>query len=131
MEGSASANKRRASTLFWRVFALINLVTVAWIGWVFWQVTPHSLVNELVSAGPAPHRAAAGTIAAAPGDATAGSAPAPAALPAAAIPEIPIHSGPPMASLKLDPELRTLPKSDEPATAATAGDGRRRGGAVR
>ena len=75
------------SEWFWRLVAVLILITIGWIAWVAWQVTPRASVTELalqsanraapvpVAAAPA---AASSPVAAAP---PAASAPAPAALP--------------------------------------------------
>jgi hypothetical protein len=82
----ASTEKRFGSTLFWRLFALVNLVTVAWVIWLLWQITPRPVVNEFVLHLPyqrtAPPEAAA----------------------------IPAQNGPPMVPLKLEKSIKTPPK---------------------
>ena len=114
MEDGASAEKRVGSTLFWRVFALINLVTVAWVGWVIWQLIPRPVVHDFVLRLPVSHRSASGVI---PADRSA--APAATVVPVAppvAAEEIAIQSGPPMAPLRLETEIKAPPKQKQPVT---------------
>jgi len=113
-EADAAAHKRFGSTLFWRLFALINLITVGWVGWVIWQLTPHPVVHDFVMRLPVSQRTASGTIAARAAVAnTAGGASvttvtpvAPAAPPA----EVPIQGGPPMSPLRMETEIKLRPK---------------------
>ena len=124
MEEGASAEKHFGSTLFWSLFAAINLVTVAWVGWVIWQIIPRPVVNEFVLRMPVSQRSSSGTIAALPAAAPA-SAPASApggvatvtpVAPPAPLTEIPIQSGAPMTPLRLETEIKTPAKQTEPAT---------------
>ena len=116
MEENASAQKRFGSALFWRLFVLINLVTVAWVGWVIWQLIPHPAVNDFVLRLPVSQRSASGSIPAV-------SPPAPSGVvtvvPVAApvpVEEIPMQSGPPMTPLRLETQIRTPPKLNDPVT---------------
>lgn len=34
------------SEWFWRVLAALILLALGWVGWVIWQLSPHSVVNE-------------------------------------------------------------------------------------
>ena len=113
MEESASAEKRFGSTLFWRVFALINLVTVAWVAWVIWQLIPHPVVNDFVLRLPVSQRSASGTIPALA--APDGAATAVPVAPPVPVEEIPIQSGPPMTPLRLETEIKAPSKPSEPA----------------
>ena len=91
METDVPAQERFGSTLFWRVFAVINLVVVAWVVWLIWQLTPRAVVNEFVLHLPPPasqSRSAASGIA--------------------------IQSGAPMKPLRLETEIKALPKRDQP-----------------
>lgn len=38
---------RVGSELFWWAVSLVLVAAIAWLGWVMWQLTPRSLVNEL------------------------------------------------------------------------------------
>ena len=62
MEEGESTERRFGSALFWRLFAFINLVTVAWIGWVIWQLVPRPVVNDFVLHLPVSQRRASGVI---------------------------------------------------------------------
>ena len=103
MAPSTEGERRFGSTLFWRLFALINLVTVAWVGWVIWQVIPHPVVNDFVLRLPVSQRSVSGAISGDPSAARAKAAPAPEN-------EISIQSGPPMAPLRLETEIKTPPQ---------------------
>jgi hypothetical protein len=129
--------KTVGSTLFWRLFALVNLVAVAWVGWLIWQLTPRPVVNEFVMRMPASQRTSLGAISpnAGPNAATAptGQEPVNLSVPAAAgqaspppAAEIAIQSGEPMKPLKLDTEIRLPPKpaSATPPAAAPAPPGK-------
>ena len=116
MEEGASAEKRFGSTLFWRVFALINLFTVAWVGWLIWQLTPHPAVNDFVLRLPVSQRAASGSIPAIPSAAPSSVATVVPVAPPVPVEEIPIQSGPPMTPLRLETNIRTPPKQSEPVT---------------
>ena len=116
MEDGASAAKRVGSTLFWRVFALINLVTVAWVGWVIWQLIPRPAVNDFVLRLPVSQRSASGTIPAVLPAAPAGGATVMPVAPPVRIEEIPIQSGPPMTPLRLETEMKAAPKQNDPVT---------------
>jgi hypothetical protein len=110
MEKGASAEKRFGSTLFWRLFAAINLVTVAWVGWVIWQITPSPVVYDFVLRMPVSQRSSSGTIPAVPPAAPAGVATVTPVAPPAPLAEIPIQSGPPMTPLRLETEIKAPPK---------------------
>ena len=99
-EGVAAARPRAVgSAMFWRVFAVINLVTVLWVMWLIWQLSPKPVVNEFVMRLPVSQRTSLGAI---------GPLPAQERIPAPAPPaEIPIQSGEPMRALKMDMEIRT------------------------
>lgn len=116
MEEGASAEKRFGSTLFWRLFALINLVTVAWVGWVIWQLIPRPVVHDFVFRLPVSQRTASGVIPADPSAAPAGVATVVPVAPPVRVDEIPIQSGPPMTPLRLETEIKTPPKQNEPVT---------------
>src|SRR5512140_2787344 len=99
MGEAATAEKQRfGSAVFWRLFALINLVTVAWVVWLLWQITPRPVVNEFVMHLPPPQsqsqsqypRTASGML----------PAPHEAAMP----------SGPPMAPLRMETQIKTPPQ---------------------
>jgi hypothetical protein len=110
-EVGAPAQKRFGSTLFWRLFALINLFTIGWVGWVIWQLTPHPVVHDFVLRLPVAQRTASGTIAARA--ALANVAPVTSVTPVAPpgpVAEIPIQSGPPMSPLRMETEIKTPPK---------------------
>ncbi|OGA45542.1 MAG: hypothetical protein A3G25_04695 [Betaproteobacteria bacterium RIFCSPLOWO2_12_FULL_63_13] len=99
------------STLFWRVFALINLATVVWVFWVIWQLVPRPVVNDFVLRMPRPtpqvqgQRTASGTINVVP-------------APHRAAPEYPpppsgetsIQNGTPMGTLRLETAIKAPPK---------------------
>ena len=106
MEEGASAEKRFGSTLFWRLFAAINLVTVALVGWVIWQIIPRPVVHDFVLRMPVSQRSSSGTIPALP----TGAATVTPVAPPAPLTEIPIQSGPPMTPLRLETEIKTTPK---------------------
>lgn len=110
MEEGAPAEKQFGSTLFWRLFAAINLVTVAWVGWVIWQLVPRPAVHDFVLRLPVSQRSALGTIAAAPPAAPAGGATVIPVPPPARLEEIPLQGGPPMTALRMDTEIRTPTK---------------------
>ncbi|MFH1045199.1 MAG: tetratricopeptide repeat protein [Pseudomonadota bacterium] len=79
------ATRMVGSEWFWRVVAVLILITIGWIAWVAWQLTPRASVTELAfqpanRAAPAP---ASVPVAAAP---PAASAAAPAALPPSPMP---------------------------------------------
>jgi hypothetical protein len=95
VEASTASEKRFGSTLFWRLFALINFFTVVWVIWLLWQITPRPVVNEFVLRLPLPssRQTVSGSV--------------PAAAPADAIPT---QSGPPMAPLKLEKAIKVPPK---------------------
>jgi hypothetical protein len=116
MEEGASAEKRFGSTLFWRLFACINLVTVAWVGWVIWQLIPRPVVHDFVLRLPVAQRSASGRIPGVPSAASAGVATVMPVAPPVRVDEIPIQSGPPMTPLRLETEIKTPPKQDEPVT---------------
>ena len=103
--------ERFGSTIFWRVFAVINLVTVLWVLWVIWQLIPRPVVNEFVLRMPrtASHgqlqREASGAIKRVPS--LQGAGPAPVAPPSG---EISIQNDPPMKPLRLETEIKTPPK---------------------
>jgi hypothetical protein len=115
MEEGASAQKRFGSTLFWRLFALVNVVTVAWIGWVIWQLIPNPVVNDFVMRLPVSQRSASGSIS--PSAAPAGEVKVVPVAPPVRVEEIPIQSGPPMTPLKLETEMKIQPKPAGPVTA--------------
>jgi hypothetical protein len=114
MEEGASAQKRLGSTLFWRLFALVNLVTVAWVGWVIWQLIPRPVVNDFVLRLPVSQRSASGTIAGGSPAAPAGVATVVPVAPPVRVEEIPIQSGTPMTPLRLETEIKAPPR--EPLT---------------
>ena len=116
MEEGASAEKGFGSTLFWRLFALMNLITVAWVGWVVWQLIPRPLVYDFVLRLPVSQRSAAGTIPGVPSAGPAGVATVVPVAPPVRVDEIPIQSGPPMTPLRLETEIKTPPKRNEPLT---------------
>ena len=103
MEASTAAEKRLGSTLFWRLFALVNFVTVAWVVWVLWQIAPRTVVNDFVLRLPVSQRSVSGAISGDPSAARAKAAPAPEN-------EISIQSGPPMTPLRLETEIKTPPQ---------------------
>jgi len=78
-----------ASDFFWRTMAMTMLFAVGWVAWLVWQLTPHSVVTDLVYQSPrgkipAPQAAApqpAPTLPAASSSAPAGSSAAQAPLP--------------------------------------------------
>ncbi len=107
-EAGAPAQQRLGSRLFWRIFALINLITLGWVGWMIWQITPHPVVHDFVLRLPASQRTATGTIPAAAAPAGVATV-TPVALPAR-VAEIPIQSGPPMSPLRMETEIKTPPK---------------------
>ena len=100
---STEGERRFGSTLFWRLFALVNFVTVAWVVWVLWQIAPRTVVNDFVLRLPVSQRSVSGAISGDPSAARAKAAPAPEK-------EISIQSGPPMAPLRLDTEIKTPPQ---------------------
>ena len=110
-EAGAAAQKRFGSTLFWRLFALINLITIGWVGWVIWQLTPPPVVHDFVLRLPVSQRTASGTIAARAALAnTAGAASVTTVTPVAPpvpVAEIPIPSGPPMSPLRMETQIKT------------------------
>ena len=110
MEEGASAEKRFGSTLFWRLFAAINLVTVAWVGWVIWQLVPHPVVHDFVLRLPVAQRSATGAVPGVPPAAPTGVATVTPVAPPARLEEIPIQSGPPMSPLRLETEIKAAPK---------------------
>jgi len=110
MEEGAPAEKRFGSTLFWRLFAAINLVMVAWVGWVIWQLMPHAAVNDFVLRLPVSQRSTSGTIPGAPPAAPSGGATVVPVAPPVRVEEIPIQSGPPMTPLRLETEIKLKPK---------------------
>ena len=110
MEEGASAEKRFGSTLFWRLFAVINLIIVVWIIWVLWQITPRTVVHDFVLRMPVPQRAAPGSIPGDPSAAAAGVATVTPVAPPAPLTEIPIQSGPPMTPLRMETAIKTPPK---------------------
>ena len=116
-EVGAPAQKRFGSTLFWRLFALINLFTIGWVGWVIWQLTPHPVVHDFVMRLPVSQRTASGTIAARAALAGAtGAATATPVAPAAPVAEIPIPSGPPMSPLRMETQIKIPPNPAVPVT---------------
>lgn len=48
----AEEQPRVGSTIFWRLMALLNVVTVAWVAFVLWQIAPNPVVNEFVTRRP-------------------------------------------------------------------------------
>jgi hypothetical protein len=120
VEESAPAEKRFGSMMFWRMFALINQVTVMWVAWVIWQIIPRPVVYDFVLRLPNSQvqRTAPGANPGAPtteANATAGAAPATAVPSGAVLPELPIQNGPPMTPLRMDTEMKALPKARQPA----------------
>lgn len=112
MEEGASAEKRFGSTLFWRLFALINLVTVAWVGWVIWQLVPRPVVHDFVLRLPVSQRSASGAIPGVPA-----AAPVATVVPVAPpvrVDEIPLQSGLPMTPLRLETQIKTPQKQPQP-----------------
>ena len=61
----AGAPKAADGDLFWRVLAAMMFFAVVWVLWVLWQLSPRSVVNDLVYQG-AVSRSSKGTIAPAP-----------------------------------------------------------------
>ena len=116
MEDGASAQRRLGSALFWRLFALVNLVTVIWVGWVIWQLIPRPVVNDFVLRLPVSQRSASGAIPGRRPASSAGVATEVSAAPPVRVEEIPIQSGPPMTPLRLETEIKTRPKQNEPVT---------------
>jgi hypothetical protein len=110
MDEGASAEEQFGSTLFWRLFALINLVLIAWVGWVIWQLMPHAAVNDFVLRLPVSQRTASGVIPANPPAAASGGATVMPVAPPVRVEEIPIQSGPPMTPLRLETEIKLKPK---------------------
>ena len=122
-EADAAAHKRFGSTLFWRLFALINLITVGWVGWVIWQITPHPVVHDFVMRLSVSQRTASGTIAAraalanTAGGASVTNVPGVAGVstvtpvaPPTPVAEVPMQSGPPMSPLRMETEIKLRPK---------------------
>jgi len=107
----APARERFGSTIFWRVFAVINVITVLWVFWVIWQLAPRPVVNEFVLRMPRPassvqlQRMASGAI---------GGVPAPRAAAGAAVAplsgETSIQNDSRMPSLRLETEIKAPPK---------------------
>lgn len=102
----APARTGFGSTLFWRVFAVINLVTVLWVIWVIWQLVPRPVVNDFVLRMPRPashaqmQRTASGAVPAVP-------------APILAAPlsgDVSIENGPPTKQLRLATEIKAPPK---------------------
>lgn len=123
-KGSAAAQPAAfGSALFWRLFAVINVIAVAYVVWMIWQLSPKPVVNDFVMRMPVSQRTSLGAIGQTPVQDRAalpsqGGIPAPPAegvtvtpvAPPARLQEIPIQSGAPMGSLKLDTQIRTQVK---------------------
>ena len=102
--------KQFGSTLFWRLFAIINLITVAWVGWVIWQLNPHPVVHDFVFRLPISQRSASGAIPGRSPAASDGVATVVPVAPPVPVKEIPIQSGPPMSPLRMETEIKLQPK---------------------
>ena len=109
---AAAVPRAFGSVLFWRLFAVVNVIAVAYVVWVIWQLSPKPVVNDFVMRMPVSQRTALGAI----GPGTAQDKLAAPPGPAAAA-EIPIQSGEPMGSLKLDTSLSAPPKDAGPGAA--------------
>lgn len=120
---AASPPPAFGSALFWRLFAVINVIALAYVVWIIWQLSPKPVVNDFVMRMPVSQRTSLGAIGPAPAQdgaapASQGGIPAPPAegvtvtpvAPPARLREIPIQSGEPMGSLKLDTQIRTQVK---------------------
>ena len=111
-KGDAVAPPRAfGSVLFWRLFAVINLIAVAYVVWMIWQLSPKPVVNDFVMRMPVSQRTSLGAIGQTPVQDRLALPPgipasAPAVAPEAAA-AIAIQSGEPMSSLKLDTQIRT------------------------
>src|SRR5450759_732280 len=107
MKEGASTETRFGSTLFWRLFAIINLITVAWIIWVLWQIIPRPVVHDFVLRLPVSQRPASGSIPGDPSATSAGVATVTPVTPPVRVDEIPIQSGPPMTPLRMETAIKT------------------------
>lgn len=119
ISGKPAAKPRSVgSALFWRIFALINFVAVAWVAWLIWQLSPKPLVHEFVMRMPAAQRTSLGVITA-PGARQPGQpgTTEPAEAPTAPA-DLPMQSGDPINTLKLDTEIRTPTKAPGGSTPA-------------
>jgi MSHA biogenesis protein MshN len=125
---------RKLSEVFWTILALCMLFSVAWVGWLVWQLAPRTVFTELAYAVPRSSAAPAPAVAAAPAPAEAPATPSATTVPSAspdaespAAPSAAVPSAPPAASaseLKLDmlqlaTELRT-PALDRDAASGGA-----------
>lgn len=59
--GTPPAKRGAHWELFWRIIATLMLITIGWIGWVLYQITPRSVVTPLVFESQAKAGAATGT----------------------------------------------------------------------
>ena len=113
-KGDAAAPPRAVgSALFWRVFAVINVIAVGYVAWMIWQLSPRPVVNDFVMRMPVSQRTSLGAIGQTPVQDRLALPPGlPAAVPATpeAAAAIAIQSGEPMGMLKLDTSLRVPPK---------------------
>lgn len=53
-DNQAADQPRVGSAVFWRLMALLNIVTVAWVVYVVWEIAPSTVVNEFVGRRVAP-----------------------------------------------------------------------------
>ena len=113
MDSGEPVQDRFGSRLFWRAFVVVNFVTVAWVVWLIWQLTPSAVVHDFVLRLPPPaaqsQTRASGNPQSEPSAAISGAGPA-------ARTEILIQSGPPMTPLRLETEIKAPPKPKEPVT---------------
>ena len=95
---------RRFSELFWRVMGALILISIGWVAWLMWQLTPRSAVTELAyqslerARGGAPATAAKPATPALPAAAAVAVLPVPAVavVPAPAVlPLVPVVAGAP------------------------------------
>jgi hypothetical protein len=127
-EQGAAQPRAVGSVMFWRVFAMINVITVGYVLWVIWQLSPKPVVNDFVMRMPVSQRTALGAISPGPVQDRAapqfqGGIPAPPGegvtvtpvVPPARLQEIPIQSGEPMGSLRMDTQIRMPARAASPA----------------
>jgi MSHA biogenesis protein MshN len=78
-----------ASDFFWRAMAMTMLVAVGWVAWLVWQLTPRTVVTDLVYQSPRGRISAPAPVAASRLD----PAPSPQAVPPQAAPILPAAPG--------------------------------------
>jgi len=95
----ATTEPRAGTSAFWRLIAVLNIVTIAWVIYVVWQISPDPVVNEFVTRRPSSPPGSGAVSGAVPPAAPQGMSDGTGSPPS--------PGSPPLAPLKMETELTT------------------------